>query len=110
MSVSGIDVESAVGKAIQYLEKAAKTDNANAKYYLYKALLDIPENQNEEEAIKWLKEAAQLGLAEAQSELGVCYQTGRGLKKNWKRLLAGFKRQQIRMMLLHKIVWGIDIN
>ena len=92
LSVSGIDVESAVGKAIQYLEKAAKTDNANAKYYLYKALLDIPENQNEEEAIKWLKEAAQLGLAEAQSELGVCYQTGRGVEKKLEEAVGWFQK------------------
>lgn len=92
LSVSGIDVESSLGKAIQYLEKAAKTDNANAKYYLYKALLDIPGNQNEEEAMKWLKEAAQLGLAEAQGELGVCCQTGRGIEKNLEKAVYWFQK------------------
>lgn len=92
LSVSGIDVESSLGKAIQYLEKAAKTDNANAKYYLYKALLDIPGNQNEEEAMKWLKEAAQLGLAEAQGELGVCYQTGRGIEKKLEKAVYWFQK------------------
>ena len=39
-----------------------------------------------------MKEAAQLGLAEAQSELGVCYQTGRGVEKKLEEAVGWFQK------------------
>jgi TPR repeat protein len=38
--------------------------------------------QNYAEAVRWYQAAAQQELADAQCNLGLCYQTGRGVEKN----------------------------
>jgi hypothetical protein len=38
--------------------------------------------QNYPEAVRWYLAAAQQELADAQCNLGLCYQTGRGVEKN----------------------------
>jgi TPR repeat protein len=48
--------------------------------------------QNYREAVKWYLAAAEQELAPAQCNLGLCYQTGRGVEKNNAEAMKWFMR------------------
>ena len=48
--------------------------------------------QDHAEAARWYRQAAQQGLAHAQSDLGVLYETGRGVARDYAEAVAGIAR------------------
>lgn len=99
---NGLGVETDETEAIKWFHRAAKQDGYftdNAKQYL-KAIEDgDPEAQcrlardydykygfffveNETEAVKWYRKAAEQGNADAQAALGNCYRDGIGVAKD----------------------------
>jgi len=48
--------------------------------------------QNFEEAVKWYRAAARQECAPAQCNLGLCYQTGRGVAQNQEKAIKWFIR------------------
>ena len=47
--------------------------------------------QSETEATRWFRKAAELGLAEAQHDLGGCYAEGYGVAQSWEKAAHWFR-------------------
>ena len=50
------------------------------------------DNKDYKEAVKWVKKAAEQGVAGAQYNLGDCYYNGNGVEQNYKEAVKWFKR------------------
>jgi Sel1 repeat len=68
--------------------------------------------------VKWFRKAAEQNLADAQYNLGVCYDSGEGVAKDvfrqiyfpaWTRMAAWFVSAVVSLLLL-KIVGAFDVN
>ena len=70
-------------KAIQYLNQAVSKGSAEAAWYLYQALSgQYPVfTKDENQAKRYLHQAAQLGHAQAQAQLGVMYLKGQEIEQ-----------------------------
>lgn len=70
-------------KAIQYLNQAVSKGSADAAWYLYQVLSgQYPVfTIDEDQAKRYLHQAAQLGHAQAQAQLGVMYLKGEGVEQ-----------------------------
>lgn len=62
--------------------------DSESEYYMQQANI----NQNYKERIIWYKKAAEQGLAEAQFQLGLCYDYGRGVLKNYTDAMYWYDR------------------
>ncbi len=89
--------EVAVGDPPADLLARATAGDAKAQNELGKAFYAgrLGVSRNSVEAVKWFRRAAEQNLAEAQSNLGVCYERGDGVAKyeleayKWDLLAAG---------------------
>ncbi len=70
-------------KAIQYLNQAVVKGSAEAAWYLYQALSGLYPvfTVDAAQAKRYLHQAAQLGHAQAQTELGIMYLQGKGVEQ-----------------------------
>jgi TPR repeat protein len=66
-------------------------DDPQVQYELGMSHIRGP-GRNPPEAVTWLRKAALRGHAEAQVQLGVCYQQGFGIEKDLAQALAWFRR------------------
>ena len=92
--LSNEDKNNAFKKAAEYYEKAALQDHAKAQYTYYKLYHELKEEKREhfldnlisvfdqDRALIYLKRAAEHGNADAQYELGDCYNYGEGTEKD----------------------------
>ena len=48
--------------------------------------------QNHQEAIKWFQKAADQGYADAQSNLGACYDNGNGVAQDYQEAVKWYRR------------------
>lgn len=71
-------------KAIQYLNQAVAKGSSKAAWYLYQAYSGFYPvfEVNEEQAKRYLHQAAQLGNAQAQTELGLMYLKGKKVEQD----------------------------
>lgn len=71
-------------KAVQYLNQAVSKGSKEAAWFLYQALSGIYPVfvNNAEQANRYLHQAAQLGHAQAQAELGLIYLNGQKLQQD----------------------------
>lgn len=71
-------------KAIQYLNQAVAKGSSKAAWYLYQAYSGFYPvfEVNEEQAKRYLHQAAQLGNAQAQTELGLIYLKGKKVEQD----------------------------
>ena len=53
----------------------------SAEECFYKGV-EYSSNKNYTEAVKWIRKAAEQGIADAQFALGACYQSGTGVTQN----------------------------
>lgn len=49
-------------------------------------------SENEEEAVKWWRKAANQGLAEAQFNLARCYENGEGIQRNYAEAMKWYRK------------------
>ena len=54
--------------------------------------LEFHEQGNYTEAVKWYRKAAEQGMAEAQYNLGVCYEYGEGVTKDADEAVTWYKK------------------
>ena len=54
--------------------------------------IQLEAEKNYKEAVKWYREAAKKGLAEAQYHLGLCYETGTGVRKTKKSAVSWYQK------------------
>lgn len=109
--LSGEDKSNAFKKAAKYYEKAALQDHAKAQYTYYKLYHELKEEKeledylneglkeekrehfldnlisvfDQDRALIYLKRAAEHGNADAQYELGDCYNYGEGTEKDYNK-------------------------
>lgn len=71
-------------KAIHYLNQAVAKGSKDAAWYLYQAFTGVYPifEENEELAKRYLHQAAQLGHAQAQAQLGLMYLTGETVEQD----------------------------
>ena len=48
--------------------------------------------EDEEEAVKWYRKAAEQGYAGAQNDLGLCYKNGYGVEKNAAKAVEWYRK------------------
>ena len=78
-------VEADVEKALYYLEKIKQINKSEPNYSIgcyYYALMLFYKDKNCEQAVYYLKEAAERGMVDALRDLAVMYQFGLGVKKD----------------------------
>lgn len=108
-------------KAHELYQLSAKKGHRYAKLYLGKSyLFGDGVDENEEEGIKWIREAAENGLPAAQFQLGQQYRIGKGVNKDrneairWYTLAvnSGHKKaiQQLESMKTNEIEEEIVTN
>jgi len=107
MYLDGLGVEFDKKKAINYISKAAYRGNQDAKAKLNE--LNLPENYGEilhyyelgkekyvdydyNEAVKWIRKAAEQGYDIAQYNLGDCYYYGRGVSQDYNEAVKWFRK------------------
>ncbi len=59
--------------------------------------------QDYKEAFKWYRKAAEQGNDEAQSNLGLCYENGQGVKQDFSEAVKWYKKLLRKEMMYHKI-------
>lgn len=85
--------EEAIGKAMEYYEKAANQGNANAQYQLYTIFYDgYYVDEDEEEAFKWGMKAANQGMKEAEYAIGDAYRFGELGEENDEEAIKWYER------------------
>jgi tetratricopeptide (TPR) repeat protein len=116
---NGNGVEQSIAQALKWYQLAAQQGQVDAQYKFGSALTNGDPNalflmgeayrtgngvpKNQEEARKWLEQAAEKGLAEAQYTLGLMYLSGEGVKKDetvaekWLRMAAAQGYSKISM-------------
>ena len=78
-------VEADVEKALYYLEKIKQINKSEPNYSIgcyYYALMLFYKDKNCEQAVYYMKEAAERGMVDALRDLAVMYQFGLGVKKD----------------------------
>ena len=78
-------VEADVEKALYYLEKIRQINKSEPNYSIgcyYYALMLFYKDKNCEQAVYYMKEAAERGMVDALRDLAVMYQFGLGVKKD----------------------------
>ena len=76
--------QSAAESEFDYVKALADKSDADAQLivgYLYDLGEGVPEN--DAEAVKWYRKAAQQGYSDAQQNLGFMYAKGEGVQKNY---------------------------
>ncbi|MEG3638721.1 tetratricopeptide repeat protein [Magnetococcus sp. PR-3] len=81
-------------KAVFWLKKAAQQDMAQA--YLHLGSIQFQRTQKQQQALPYLRKAADLGLAQAQYLFGVLYQTGKIGQKNPEQAFQWFKKAALQ--------------
>src|SRR4029453_7044015 len=84
-------------KVLAEIRAGADKGDAKARYELGRAFFSgtLGVAKDEAEAVKWFRKAAEQNLADAQYNLGVCYDSGEGVTKDeveaykWCLLAAG---------------------
>ncbi len=90
--MGGIDTHKDLPKAFECFLSAANKNYAPAQKFLGIFYLYGLEMKDEKIAVKWFQKAAEQGDSEAQSALGCCYQSGRGVDQNDKLAVVWFQR------------------
>ena len=94
--------------AIEWYQKAAEQNNADAQYILgvmYDSGYGVEKNYTK--AIEWYQKAAEQNLPEAQYHLGVMYYHGHGVEKNYTKAIEWF--QKAAEQNLHKAQYNLGL-
>lgn len=84
-------VEGNYPKAIEWFQKSAAQNNAQAQYDLAQLYLDCEEvEQDLDLAFSWLQKSADLGNLSAFMDLGCMYQYGLGVEENLSKAIESF--------------------
>ncbi len=78
----------------QSLKEKAESGDKVAQYQYAQKLSDsmFPSEEDLSEAVQWLTKSALQGYASAQSNLGYCYQVGKGVEKDYSKALHWYKK------------------
>ncbi|MCL2697018.1 MAG: sel1 repeat family protein [Oscillospiraceae bacterium] len=90
----GEGIEQDSKKALEWYEKAADQNHANAQGAIGSMYLHGREGviaKDESKAFEWFKKAAEQGSATSQFFLGMCYYAGTGIKADQKQAIKWFK-------------------
>ena len=78
--------------ALAWAREAARQDNREVMFLLGRLLIGSTEPAARSEGLDWLKRSAELGLPEAQYELGIVYFEGRGTAKDSDAALVWWRK------------------
>lgn len=91
-----IDESVSETRVFEWIQSAAKNNQADAQYKLAKIYRDggVLVTQDEAKAFYWYEQAAKNGLAEAQMESGLMLKEGKGVKQDYDKALYWFEQAE----------------
>ncbi len=105
-------------KDAQYIVGKTYLEGSDLFFSIAPGKLDTVIHVNKEQAVYWLRKAAEQGVAKAETELGTCYSLGEGVEASNEQALYWFRKAadqghslaQSNLGVYYKEGYGIEKN